>query len=199
MPTMPSFFPVMRRPSIQVGDQPAQSPSVALAAPSTMRRETATIRPMVMSAVSSVRTPGVLVTVIPRRSAEVTSILSTPLPKLAMSFNCSPDLAMRWASMRSVTVGTSTSATRIASASSAALIGLSVGLKRASNNSRMRASTGSGNLRVTMTSGVVLPMRIPFLEHSPGHPGVLRFIQFAVARRVGPLFASRPTPAFTGH
>ena len=41
---------------------------------------------MVMSAVSSVSTPGVLVTVMPRRSAEVTSILSTPLPKLAISF-----------------------------------------------------------------------------------------------------------------
>ncbi len=45
---------------------------------------------MVMSAVSSVSTPGVLVTVIPRLSALVTSIWSTPLPKLAISFICSP-------------------------------------------------------------------------------------------------------------
>ncbi len=40
---------------------------------------------MVMSAVSSVSTPGVLVTVMPRVSAVATSILSTPLPKLAIS------------------------------------------------------------------------------------------------------------------
>ena len=46
---------------------------------------------MVMSAVSSVSTPGVLVTVMPRWSAVATSILSTPLPKLAISFSRSPD------------------------------------------------------------------------------------------------------------
>ena len=45
---------------------------------------------MVMSAVSSVSTPGVLVTVMPRGSAVSTSMLSTPLPKLAISFSCSP-------------------------------------------------------------------------------------------------------------
>jgi hypothetical protein len=45
------------------------------------RRGTAGISAMVMSAVSSVRTPGVLVTVMPRCSAVATSILSTPLPK----------------------------------------------------------------------------------------------------------------------
>ena len=45
---------------------------------------------MVMSAVSSVSTPGVLVTVMPRCSAVATSILSTPLPKLAISLSCSP-------------------------------------------------------------------------------------------------------------
>ena len=38
-----------------------------------------------MSAVSSVRTFGVLVTVMPRACAATTSILSTPLPKLAIS------------------------------------------------------------------------------------------------------------------
>ncbi len=54
---------------------------------------------MVMSAVSSVRTPGVLVTVMPRCSAVVTSILSTPLPKLAISFSLSPDWASTEASM----------------------------------------------------------------------------------------------------
>ena len=63
-----------------------------------------------MSAVSSVRTPGVLVTAMPRSVAAVTSILSTPLPKLAISFICSPARPISSASMRSVTVGTSTSA-----------------------------------------------------------------------------------------
>ena len=58
-----------------------------------------------MSAVSSVSTPGVLVTVMPRRSAEVTSILSTPLPKLAMSFICSPAWAIMPALIWSVMVG----------------------------------------------------------------------------------------------
>jgi hypothetical protein len=69
MPMMPSRLPVMRRPSIQVGDQPATCrPHDALRA-STMRRGTARISAMVMSAVSSVSTPGVLVTVMPRARA----------------------------------------------------------------------------------------------------------------------------------
>ncbi|MGX1071745.1 hypothetical protein AB7M45_002355 [Bradyrhizobium elkanii] len=42
---------------------------------------------MVMSAVSSVSTFGVLVTVMPRACAAATSILSTPLPKLAIIFS----------------------------------------------------------------------------------------------------------------
>ena len=74
MPMMPSRLPVMRRPSIQVGDQPLQRPSGMTRAPSAIRRAVARISAIVMSAVSSVSTPGVLVTVMPRRSAEVTSI-----------------------------------------------------------------------------------------------------------------------------
>ena len=75
----------MRWPSIQVGDQPGQClPSVRIEAPSISRRGTARISAMVMSAVSSVSTFGVLVTVMPRACAAVTSILSTPLPKLAI-------------------------------------------------------------------------------------------------------------------
>jgi hypothetical protein len=108
---------------------------------------------MVMSAVSSVRTPGVLVTVMPRPVAAVTSMLSTPLPKLAISFSRSPALARTAASTRSVTVGTSTSAIFAASASSAWLKGRSSRLSRVSNNSRMRVSTLSGSFRVTTTSG----------------------------------------------
>jgi hypothetical protein len=64
----------MRRPSIQVGDQPAQPPSGMIRAPSARRRAVDRISAIVMSAVSSVSTPGVLVTIMPRRKAEVTSI-----------------------------------------------------------------------------------------------------------------------------
>ena len=78
-------------PSIQVGDQPPlHRPSGMTREPSTRRRAVDRISAIVMSAVSSVRTPGVLVTVMPRLSALVTSMWSTPLPKLAMSFICSP-------------------------------------------------------------------------------------------------------------
>ena len=45
---------------------------------------------MVMSAVSSVSTPGVLVTMMPRLRAVSRSILSTPVPKLAISLKCGP-------------------------------------------------------------------------------------------------------------
>ena len=45
-----------------------------------MRRVTARISAMVMSAVSSVATPGVLVTRIPRARAAATSMWSTPAP-----------------------------------------------------------------------------------------------------------------------
>ena len=108
---------------------------------------------MVMSAVSSVSTPGVLVTMMPRTRAVSRSMLSTPLPKLAISFNCGPAWERRDRSIRSVTVGTRTCAVFTASASSAWLIGLSSMLSRASNSSRMRVSTASGSLRVTMTRG----------------------------------------------
>ncbi len=74
MPTIPRRLPVMRRPSIQVGAQPDQLPSLMALAPSTTRRATARISAMVMSAVSSVNTPGVLVTVMERRNAEATSM-----------------------------------------------------------------------------------------------------------------------------
>ena len=81
MPMMPSRLPQMRLPSIQVGDQPAQGlSSVSTEAPSASRRGTARISAIVMSAVSSVSTPGVLVTVMPRDSAVATSMWSTPLP-----------------------------------------------------------------------------------------------------------------------
>ena len=113
---------------------------------------------MVMSAVSSVSTPGVLVTAMPLSVAAATSILSTPVPKLAISLRFAPALAISLASMRSVMVGTSTSALAIASASCAAVMGASSTFSRASNSSRMRVSTASGSLRVTMTRGFLLAM-----------------------------------------
>ena len=59
-------LPEMRRPSIQVGDQPGQVPlRGSTSAPSTSRRGSASISSIAMSAVSSVSTEGVLVTVSP--------------------------------------------------------------------------------------------------------------------------------------
>ena len=130
-----------------------------------------------MSAVSSVMTPGVLVTVIPRRSALVTSMWSTPLPKFAMSFICSPAWAIIAALIWSVMVGTRTSASRIASTISACDSGLSSRLRRASNNSRMRVSTSSGSRRVTTTRGFFLVMSaaLSALAASPPPPRLQPF------------------------
>ncbi len=111
---------------------------------------------MVMSAVSSVKTFGVLVTVMPRACAAATSILSTPLPKLAISLSLESGALRISLVISSVTVGTSTSAVRTASASCSADNGVSSRLSRASNNSRMRVSIVSGSLRVTTTRGFFL-------------------------------------------
>jgi hypothetical protein len=62
---MPSRLPCSRLPSIQLGAQPVNFSSCIAVTPSTSRRGTARISAMVMSAVSSVRTPGVLVTRMP--------------------------------------------------------------------------------------------------------------------------------------
>ena len=109
---------------------------------------------MVMSAVSSVSTPGVLVTVMPCSGAALTSILSTPVPKLAISLRFGPAFAIR-PGIDAVGDGRHQHVGHlaIASISSAWLIGLSSRFRRASNSSRMRVSTASGSLRVTMTSG----------------------------------------------
>src|SRR6516162_2729661 len=66
--------------------------------------------------------------------------------------------------MRSVTVGTSTSAFFTVSASSAAVMGLSSRLRRASKSSRMRVSMLSGSLRVTTTRGF---LRLAMVRPSP--------------------------------
>jgi hypothetical protein len=152
MPTMPSRLPQMRWPSIQVGDQPLQcSASVSTAAPSTSRRGTARISAMVMSAVSSVSTPGVLVTVMPRsqrrRHVDIVDAVAEIGDQLQPLAGLDEHRAVdRW----SVTVGTSTSAVLDGLDSSAWLIGLSSRLSRASNSSRMRVSIAPGSLRVTI-------------------------------------------------
>ena len=109
---------------------------------------------MVMSAVSPVSTPGVLVTMMPRSCAAARSIWSTPAPKLASSLSPGPAASRHSASMRSVTVGTSTSARPMASSSSARSHCRSLSFSSVRNSSIMRVSTASGSLRVTMTSGL---------------------------------------------
>ncbi len=147
----------MRWPSIQVGDQPGQFlPSVRIEAPSISRRGTARISAIVISAVSSVKTFGVLVTVMPRAWAAMTSILSTPLPKLAISFSLQSGCLRSSSVITSVTVGTRTSAERTASAICSGVNGVSSRLSWASNSSRIRVSIESGSLRVTTTRGFFL-------------------------------------------
>ena len=163
MPTMPSRLPWMRWPSMPMGDQPCHLPERIRRSPWVTRRATDRISAMVMSAVSSVRTPGVLVTVMPRCRALARSIWSTPVPKDAMRRRFSPAWARMAASIRSVTVGTSTSAAFTASTSCAWLIGASSRLRRTLNNSAMRVSIASGSFRVTMTSGLDDMETLPLL------------------------------------
>ena len=66
IPTIPNRLPQILWPSIEVGLQPLQPPLRISLSPSASRRETARINAIVMSAVSSVNTPGVLVTMMPR-------------------------------------------------------------------------------------------------------------------------------------
>ena len=146
----------MRRPSIQVGLQPCQLsdplPARSLA-PSASLRGTASTSAMVISAVSSVSTLGVLVTVMPLRAAASTSTLSMPLEKLAISFRFGPAFSISAASIVSVSVGTSTSARAMASASFSRENGRSSWFSSTLNSSPMRASTEAGSLRVTTTTG----------------------------------------------
>jgi hypothetical protein len=132
---------------------------------------------MVMSAVSSVSTPGVLVTVMPLAVAVSTSILSTPVPKLAISLSWSPACMMTDLSILSVTVGTSTSAFFTASTSWDWLIGSSVSFSVVANSSRIRVSTTSGSLRVTMTVGLRVGIqRAPARALQPGrHRSCMRW------------------------
>jgi hypothetical protein len=71
---MPSALPFTRRPSIVVGPQPPHVPERTSRSPSDRRRGTARISAIAMSAASSVSTPGVLVTMMPRALAAPRSI-----------------------------------------------------------------------------------------------------------------------------
>ena len=129
MPTMPMRLPSSRPPSIAVGLQPVHLPARTRRSPAPMRRAVASTSAIVMSAVSSVSTPGVLVTVMPRWRAVSRSMWSTPVPNEAISFSRGPAWHSTRLSMRSVTVGTSTSAVLTASTSSGGGHRLVVGIQ----------------------------------------------------------------------
>ena len=150
----------------QAAEPAASTTQVTSTAGAIRRRATARISAIVMSAVSSVSTPGVLVTVMPRWSATPMSMWSTPLPKLAIRRRFGPAWASSEASISSVTVGTSTSASCRACARAPPVSGVSSWLRRASNSSRIRVSTTSGRRRVTTTSGLRFNDMIP-----PSPPG----------------------------
>jgi hypothetical protein len=111
-----------------------------------------------MSAVSSVSTPGVLVTTMPRCLATARSMWSTPVPNEAISFSFGPAWLSTRLSIRSVTVGTNTSAAFTASTIWAAVSGVSSALRRVSNSSMSRVSIASGSFRVTITNGFFLAL-----------------------------------------
>ena len=154
IPTMPSVIPVTEAPSICVGPQPCHAPARTRRSPSPMRRATARIRAIVRSAVASVSTPGVLVTTMPASRAASRSMWSTPAPKLATIPARRGVADSSSAVMRSVTVISSPSAVRRASASSAGVRARSSGLSRASTRPASRSSTGAGRRRVTTTRAV---------------------------------------------
>jgi hypothetical protein len=129
---------------------------------------------MVMSAVSSVRTPGVLVTVMPRCRALARSIWSTPVPNEAIRRSRSLAWERTAASILSVTVGTSTSAVFAASTSWAWVMGTSSVFSLTLNSSIMRVSIASGSFRVTMTSGFEDMKAYPCWARVGAEPAVRR-------------------------
>ena len=112
------------------------------------------------SAVSSVRTSGVLVTTTPRCFAAATSMLLNPTPKLARMRVFKGSVASTSAVMRSVTVHSRASAVRSACARPATLRGRSSGFSCASNSRATCSSTGAGSRRVTTTCGRVAALAL---------------------------------------
>jgi hypothetical protein len=113
---------------------------------------------MVMSAVSSVSTPGVLVTVMPRWRAVSRSIWSTPGAERGDQLQARSGLRQH-AAVDAVGHGGHQHVGRFtASTSWAELSGLSSALSRVSNSSISRVSIASGSFRVTITSGFFLEL-----------------------------------------
>ena len=75
-PTIPSCLPRSSVPSMKSSVHPFHAPRRTRRSPSPMRRAAARIRPHVSSAVASVSTSGVFVTITPRAFAAATSMLS---------------------------------------------------------------------------------------------------------------------------
>ena len=76
MPTMPSVLPLTAAPARWFDCEPGNTPERTTRSPSTIRRATASSSPNAISAVASVTTAGMLVTMILRVVASVTSIRS---------------------------------------------------------------------------------------------------------------------------
>ena len=89
-------------PSIAVGPQMPQLAARIMRSPSLARRAAPSSRSMAQSAVASVSTSGVLVTIRPRALAAARSMWSKPTEKLAGIFTASGRLAMSLASNLSV-------------------------------------------------------------------------------------------------
>src|SRR5262245_37038257 len=152
MPTTPNVRPARSWPRCPSGSQVLHFSESEYWCPSTTRRAAAMRRQNAMSAVASVRTPGVLPTQTPRAVAAGTSTLLNPTAKLlttrrrgAASSSC--------ASIRSVSNETrpSQSATLASSVSRGG--GRSSGQTSASVWERIRSCPVAGRRRVTNTFG----------------------------------------------
>ena len=182
-PIRPSVLPVTLAPIMWVGPQPCHVPARTSRSPSPARRAIISKSVMAMSAVQSVSTSGVLVTVNPAALAASRSMWLKPTPKLPMMRALRGLAPSTSAEMRSVTVGSSASAARSASCSSATSMRWSSLLSLVSNRSVRRASTAVGQRRVTTTLGLAMALSAgPF-------GGVSRFRR---ARRASSRSACRP-------
>ena len=159
-PTMPSVLPATRVPSSCVGRHPLQLPARTMRSPSPARRAVASRSVIARSAVSSVRTSGVLVTTMPAARAAPRSMCPKPAPKFAR-IRARRGCDTRSAALTpSVIVQSTPSAPRNACASDAGVDGTSVALSSTSNSAASCRSTGSGRRRVTTTRGRAV-MRAP--------------------------------------
>ena len=152
-PTMPRVEPNTSMPAIWVGVQVLHSPSLTYSAASTTRRAEDRMSAQAMSAVVSVRTPGVLPTGIPRAVQAATSTLSTPTAIWETTLSCSPAASRTSASIVSVIRQTRASTPTTRSSSWSRVGGKSTGQ---TSRSKAGSSTSSanplpGSTRVTNT------------------------------------------------